>query len=171
MMELQDLSLARETQLVVVVKLQEIDKHFVELMVVREFLEADTICNEKVLYKIMNVVEMDNTVEKLVMTVVDNEWDLVKNAIALFKLAIGSHLIEMMELQDLSLARETQLVVVVKLQEIDKHFVELMVVREFLEADTICNEKVLYKIMNVVEMDNTVEKLVMTVVDNEWDCT
>ncbi|GKB92809.1 hypothetical protein Tco_0965081, partial [Tanacetum coccineum] len=47
----------------------------------------------------------------------------------------------MMELQDLSLAGETQLVVVVKLQEIDKYFVELMVVGELLEAYTVSNEK------------------------------
>nr|GEU36220.1 hypothetical protein [Tanacetum cinerariifolium] len=40
----------------------EIDKHFVELMVVGELLEDDTICNEKVLHKIVNVVERDNTV-------------------------------------------------------------------------------------------------------------
>ncbi|GJX99322.1 hypothetical protein Tco_0356341 [Tanacetum coccineum] len=77
----------------------------------------------------------------------------------------------MIELQDLSLARETQLVVVVKLQEIDKQFMELMVVGELLEADTVCNEKVLHKIVNVVERDNIVEQLVMIVVHNEWDCT
>ncbi|GKA71992.1 hypothetical protein Tco_0778208 [Tanacetum coccineum] len=65
----------------------------------------------------------------------------------------------MMELQDLSLAGETQLVVVVKLQEIDKYFVELMVVGELLEAYTVSNEKVLHKIVNVVERDNTVEQL------------
>ncbi|GKC12530.1 hypothetical protein Tco_1009312, partial [Tanacetum coccineum] len=73
----------------------------------------------------------------------------------------------MMELQDLTLAGETQLVVVVKLQEIDKHFVELMVVKELLEADTVGNEKVLRKIVNVVERDNTVEQLVITIVDSE----
>ncbi|GJS77379.1 hypothetical protein Tco_0727260 [Tanacetum coccineum] len=71
----------------------------------------------------------------------------------------------MMELQDLSLAGETQLVVVAKLQEIDKHFVELMVVGELLKANTVCNKKVLYKIVNVVERDNTVEQLVITDVD------
>ncbi|GJY11071.1 hypothetical protein Tco_0379256 [Tanacetum coccineum] len=54
----------------------------------------------------------------------------------------------MMELQDMSLAGETQLV-----------------------ADTVYNEKVLHKNVNVVERDNTVEQLLMTVVDNEWDCT
>ncbi|GJY96173.1 hypothetical protein Tco_0512534 [Tanacetum coccineum] len=73
----------------------------------------------------------------------------------------------MMELQDLSLAVETQLVVVVKLQGIDTHFVELMVVGELLEVYTVGNEKVLHKIVNVVERDNTVEQIVMTVVDNE----
>ncbi|GKD70005.1 hypothetical protein Tco_1324095 [Tanacetum coccineum] len=73
----------------------------------------------------------------------------------------------MMELQDLSLAVETQLVVVVKLQGIDTHFVELMVVGELLEVYTVGNEKVLHKIVNVVERDNTVEQMVMTVVDNE----
>ncbi|GJV39878.1 hypothetical protein Tco_1418318 [Tanacetum coccineum] len=133
-----------ETQLVVVVKLHEIDKHFVELMVVGELLEADTIGNEKVLYRIVNVVERDNTVEQLVITVVD----MVRNAIALFKLAIGS-----------SPGRNDG--------TIDKHFVELMVVGELLEADTIGNEKVLYRIVNVVERDNTVEQLVITVVDSE----
>ncbi|GKD85185.1 hypothetical protein Tco_1356339 [Tanacetum coccineum] len=73
----------------------------------------------------------------------------------------------MMELQDLSLAGETQLVVIVKLQELDKHFVELMVVGELLEANTVGNKKMLHKIVNVVERDNTVEQLVITVVDNE----
>ncbi|GJT53824.1 putative ribonuclease H-like domain-containing protein [Tanacetum coccineum] len=48
----------------VVVKLQDIDKHFVKLMVVEELLEADTVGNEKVLHKIVNVVERDNTIEK-----------------------------------------------------------------------------------------------------------
>ncbi|GJS70531.1 hypothetical protein Tco_0703372 [Tanacetum coccineum] len=73
----------------------------------------------------------------------------------------------MMELQDLSLVGETQRVVVVTLQEIDKHFVELMVVGELLEADTVCNGKVLHKIVNVVKKGNTVEQLVMTVVDSK----
>nr|GEW14366.1 RNA-directed DNA polymerase, eukaryota [Tanacetum cinerariifolium] len=70
------------------------------------------------------------------------------------------------ELQDLSLAGETQLVVVVKLQKIKKDFLKLMVVGELLEADTVGNEKLLHKIVNVVERDNNVEHLVMTVVDN-----
>ncbi|GKG22275.1 hypothetical protein Tco_0387578, partial [Tanacetum coccineum] len=55
----------------VVVKLQEIYKHFIELMVVGELLKVDTVGNENVLHKIMNVVERDNTIEQLVVTVVD----------------------------------------------------------------------------------------------------
>ncbi|GJU99048.1 hypothetical protein Tco_1328319 [Tanacetum coccineum] len=50
----------------------------------------------------------------------------------------------MMELLDLSLVGETRLVVIMKLQETDKHFVELMVVEELLKADTVCNEKQLF---------------------------
>ncbi|GJW23231.1 hypothetical protein Tco_0033853 [Tanacetum coccineum] len=72
----------------------------------------------------------------------------------------------MMEQQDLSLTEETQLVVVVRLQEIDKHFVELMVVGELLEAYTVDDEKVLHKIANFVEKDKIVEQLVITVVDS-----
>ncbi|GJY85619.1 hypothetical protein Tco_0499645 [Tanacetum coccineum] len=67
----------------------------------------------------------------------------------------------MMELQDLSLARETQLVVVVTLQEMDKQCVELMVVRELLEAYTIGNEMVLYKTVNVIKKGSIVVQLVM----------
>ncbi|GKF16965.1 hypothetical protein Tco_0061883, partial [Tanacetum coccineum] len=51
----------------------EIDKHFVELMVVGKLLEAYTVDNENVLHKIVRVVEKGNTVEQLVMTVVDSE--------------------------------------------------------------------------------------------------
>ncbi|GJW66609.1 putative ribonuclease H-like domain-containing protein [Tanacetum coccineum] len=54
-------------------KVKEIDKHFVEQMVLRELLEADTVGNEKVLHKIMYVVERNNTVVRLVVTVVDSE--------------------------------------------------------------------------------------------------
>nr|GEU80458.1 hypothetical protein [Tanacetum cinerariifolium] len=60
----------------------------------------------------------------------------------------------MMELQDLSLAGETQLVGVLKLQEIKKYFLELMVVGELLEDDIVGNEKLLHKIVNVVERDD-----------------
>ncbi|GKB21290.1 hypothetical protein Tco_0855213 [Tanacetum coccineum] len=73
----------------------------------------------------------------------------------------------MMELKDLSLAGETQLVVVVTLQEMSKHVVELMVVGELLEIYTVGNEKVLHKIVNVVEKSSIVEQLLMTVVDKE----
>ncbi|GJZ77672.1 hypothetical protein Tco_0642344 [Tanacetum coccineum] len=52
---------------------REIDKHFVEQMVVGELLEADTVGNEKVLHKIMYVVERNNSVVQLVVTVVDSE--------------------------------------------------------------------------------------------------
>ncbi|GJU35864.1 hypothetical protein Tco_1184218 [Tanacetum coccineum] len=55
--------------------------------------------------------------------------------------------------------------------EIDNHFVELTVVEKLLEADIVGNEKMLYKIVNVVEKDNIVEQLVITVVDTEYDCT
>nr|GEY59497.1 hypothetical protein [Tanacetum cinerariifolium] len=73
----------------------------------------------------------------------------------------------MMEQQDLSLIGETQLEVVVKLKGNDKQFVEQLVVGELLEAYIVSNEKVLHMTVNVVEKDNDVEQLVMTVVDSE----
>ncbi|GJY93733.1 hypothetical protein Tco_0509515 [Tanacetum coccineum] len=42
-------------------------------MVFGKLIEAYIVANKKVLHKIVNVVERDNTVEQLVMTVVDNE--------------------------------------------------------------------------------------------------
>ncbi|GKB07602.1 hypothetical protein Tco_0835886, partial [Tanacetum coccineum] len=54
--------------------------------------------------------------------------------------------------------------------EIDKHFMELMVFGKLIEAYIVANEKVLHKIVNVVERDNIVKQLVMTVVDNEVYC-
>ncbi|GKA85952.1 hypothetical protein Tco_0807606 [Tanacetum coccineum] len=77
----------------------------------------------------------------------------------------------MMELQYLSLAGETQLVVVVTLQGVDKQYVEQMVVGELFKAYTIGNEKVLHKTMNVVKKGNTVKQLVMIVVDSKLECT
>nr|GEW35590.1 hypothetical protein [Tanacetum cinerariifolium] len=77
----------------------------------------------------------------------------------------------MMELQDLSLARKIQLVVVVKLHEVGKQFVEQMVVGELLEPYIIGNEKMLHKTVNVVEKGSTVEQMVMIVVDSELDYT
>ncbi|GJY71182.1 hypothetical protein Tco_0474885 [Tanacetum coccineum] len=61
---------------------------------------------------------------------------VLRNSIALFRLANGSSPGKMMEL-------------------------------ELLEVDTVGNDKVLHKIMNVVERDNSVEQLVITVVDIE----
>ncbi|GJU58793.1 hypothetical protein Tco_1236559 [Tanacetum coccineum] len=77
----------------------------------------------------------------------------------------------MMELQDLSLAGETHLVVVVTLQEMDKQCVELMVVGELLEAYTVGNEMVLHKTVNVIKKGSIVEQLVMLVADSELECT
>nr|GEU51335.1 ribonuclease H-like domain-containing protein [Tanacetum cinerariifolium] len=94
-----------------------------------------------------------------------------RNAIALFRLAIRSSPGRNDGTARLESRGETQLVAAVKLQKIDKHFVEQMVVRELLEADIVGNEKVLHKIMNVVERDNIVEQLVITVIDSEYDCT
>nr|GEU33586.1 hypothetical protein [Tanacetum cinerariifolium] len=91
---------------------------------------------------------------------------VVRNVIPLFKLVIRSSPGRNDRTTDLSLARETQLVVVVTLQEIDKQFVELMVVGELLKACNVDDEKVLHKFVNVVEMDNTVEQLVITIVDS-----
>nr|GEZ23488.1 hypothetical protein [Tanacetum cinerariifolium] len=50
-----------------------IDKHYVELMVVGELLDANNVGNEKVLHKIVNVVKRNNVVEQVVITVVDSE--------------------------------------------------------------------------------------------------
>nr|GEV96349.1 xylulose kinase-1 [Tanacetum cinerariifolium] len=94
-----------------------------------------------------------------------------KNDIALFRLAIGSSPGRNDGTARLESSWETQLVAAMKLQKIDKQFVEQMVVRELLEADTVSNEKVLHKIMNVVERDNIVEQLVITVIDSEYDYT
>ncbi|GJR59923.1 hypothetical protein Tco_1502085 [Tanacetum coccineum] len=55
----------------------------------------------------------------------------------------------MMELQDVSLTEETQLVVVVTLQEIDKHFLELMVVEELLEAYTVDHENEMRELLAI----------------------
>ncbi|GJT47917.1 hypothetical protein Tco_0974074 [Tanacetum coccineum] len=51
----------------------EMDKQFDELMVVKELLEAYTVGNEKVLHKTVNVVEKGNTVEQLVIIVINSE--------------------------------------------------------------------------------------------------
>nr|GEV11444.1 hypothetical protein [Tanacetum cinerariifolium] len=58
-------------------EMPEIDKHFLELIVVGELLEADTVGNEKLLHKIVNVVERDNIMLLIVSRII-LRWKVVQ---------------------------------------------------------------------------------------------
>ncbi|GJR98213.1 hypothetical protein Tco_0270387 [Tanacetum coccineum] len=77
----------------------------------------------------------------------------------------------MMEQQVLSLVRETQLVVVVKLEGYDMHFEEPMVVYDLvvsgMDVGIVVNDKVLHKLVSMVENNELVEELMIAVVDTE----
>ncbi|GJU95452.1 hypothetical protein Tco_1320208 [Tanacetum coccineum] len=84
---------------------------------------------------------------------------VLRNAIAFFKLVIGSSPGRNNGTTRLESSWGNLACGCCDMHEMDKQFVELMVIRELLEAYTVSNEKVLHKIVNVVEKGNTIEQL------------
>ncbi|GJT13800.1 hypothetical protein Tco_0860842 [Tanacetum coccineum] len=84
-------------------------------------------------------------------------------------------LVEILEQQDLSLIRETRFVVVVKLEENDKHFEELMVLDDWFEAgkhvDIFVNDEVLHMLVSMIEKNELIDELMIVVVDTKLNLT
>ncbi|GKE15591.1 hypothetical protein Tco_1423168 [Tanacetum coccineum] len=83
MMEQQDLSLVRKTQIVVVVKLEGNDMYSEELMMLDNYFESGKcfciVMNDELLHRVVTIVKESTFVDQIVKVVVDTEEDYTEN--------------------------------------------------------------------------------------------